>query len=452
MDRTEMVSPPGAGNRTEMVSPPGAGNRTEIVNLPGQRSMPGGPMAPAVTMECLAGHRYALSAGPSRDHVLVQIRSSGGVSAQRMPLNLCLVIDRSGSMDGEPLEYLKRACGYVVDLLEPNDILSIVTFETGVDVLMPARRVVNAALIKEHINRIEPGNTTNLYDGLMAGYRQVQSAMSPTYLNRMLLLSDGDPTAGIKDFPTIVARAAEARGSGIATTALGFGPDYNEELMAGIARRSGGNYYFVDRPERIPEVFRKEMEQLMTVVAKNLRLRLNFSKWVQLRQVYGLQPRIINRSAEVTLVDLDRQGAVSALIELEFAGRPAGAYRVMSAELSYDTDTTQQARSEAVFQFTPDASLVASSVNGTVQSEITVGQAARNLEQTMMGVRTQQINIAAATNELQRTQQILAQSGRSNEARELGQALSALGQHDQNSAEKTIIGTIYNLDLGRRKG
>ncbi|MCA1595551.1 MAG: VWA domain-containing protein, partial [Chloroflexi bacterium] len=219
-------------DRTEMVPAPGGGDRTEMVNLaPGSR-FPGPGAVPAITLECVTGRRYALSTAPSREHVLIQARGSEAQSSRRMPLNLCLVIDRSGSMDGEPLDYVKRACGYVVDLLEPSDILSIVTFETQVDVLMPARRVVNRQLVKEHINRIEPGNTTNLYDGLVAGYRQIQTAVAPGYLSRLLVLSDGDPTAGIRDFQTIVARAAEAKGGGVATTALGFGPDYNEELMA----------------------------------------------------------------------------------------------------------------------------------------------------------------------------------------------------------------------------
>ncbi|HET6385179.1 MAG TPA: VWA domain-containing protein [Armatimonadota bacterium] len=438
-------------DRTELVSSPGGGDRTEIVDLRPGVGRPGQVGAPSVALDCLAGHRYALSTSSSREHFLVQIRAAETQASRRMPLNLCLLIDRSGSMDGEPLDYVKRACGYVVDLLEPTDILSIVTFETQVDVLMPARRVVNRPLVKEHINRIEPGNTTNLYDGLVTAYRQAESAVSPAYLNRVLLLSDGDPTAGIRDFSTIVARVAEARGKSIATTALGFGPDYNEELMAGIARRSGGNYYFVDRPDRIPDVFRRELDQMMMVMAQDLRLRLRLSKWVQLRQVYGLQPRFVDRAAEVTLVDLDRGGTVNVLVEVEMGPRPAGVYRVFQAELNYRTDAPQAALADAVSEFTPDRARVEASVNAAVQAEIAVAQAARNLERTMMGVRTQQINIAAAAGELQRTQQLLTQAGRAGEANELGQAISALGQRDQNTAEKTIIGTIYNLDLGRRK-
>src|SRR5262249_8363226 len=214
-------------------------------------------------------------------------------------------------------EYVKRACGYVVDLMEPSDVLSVVTFEEQVDVVMPARRVMNKALIKEHINRIQAGNTTNLYDGMMAGCMQNASLNAPGYLNRALLLTDGEPTAGIKDFPSIVNQVAEQKNRGISITALGFGSEYNEELMASIARRSGGNYYYIAQPALIPEVFRRELETLMTITAKNVRVRLNLMRGVQCHYVYGVPgPQIRQRTVEFQLPDIERGGVVSNLSEL----------------------------------------------------------------------------------------------------------------------------------------
>src|SRR5205085_10433973 len=230
---------------------------------PGRTVMAGAPGG--IDLTVIPGNRYALATGNSRERVLVQVAASGMLAGRRLPLNLALVIDRSGSMEGEPLEYVKRACAHVVDLLEPNDILSIVTFEDRADVVMPARRVINKALIKEHVNRIEPGNTTNLFEGIVAGASQVSSVRSEAYVNRIMLLTDGEPTAGTKDFPSIVGCVAEQKSRGISLTALGFGPDYNEELLAGMARRSGGNYYYISRPELIPEVFRKELDTLLTI-------------------------------------------------------------------------------------------------------------------------------------------------------------------------------------------
>ena len=214
-------------DRTRMVAPPEM-DRAVLSEAPVARQ--------SLTLAATTGNEYGLTSHYNREHILFDIRARGG-SGARLPLNIALVIDRSGSMEGEPLEYAKRACSYVVDLLEPNDILSVITFEEQADVIMPARRVVNKALVKEYINRIYAGNTTNLYDGLMLGCQQVASVKSQNTLNRVLLLTDGEPTAGTKDYSGIIGQVAEQKARGITVTALGFGPDYNEELMTGIARR-----------------------------------------------------------------------------------------------------------------------------------------------------------------------------------------------------------------------
>ena len=436
-----------------MIPPPDP-DRTQVSGLGPQpsvlRTEMVGPPQKALTMQAVAGNRYGIATRGSREHVLVSLTASGAVGGARLPLNICLIIDRSGSMEGEPLEYVKRACGYVVDLLEPNDVLSIVAFEEQVDVIMPARRVVNKALIKEHINRLEPGNTTNLYDGIAAGASQIASLYSGGYVNRALLFTDGEPTAGIKDFSSIVAFVGEQKSRGITVTALGFGSEYNEELLAGIARRAGGNYYYITRPELIPEVFRKELETLMTVVARNLHLKINLSRWVQLRQVYGRLPTFGQRSAEVTLPDVERGSVESALCELELGPRPAGVYRIAKLELSYDDSVTARPErlvEDVVLEFTPDESLVTANVNQQVQKEIEVALASRNLERTVMGMRTQQISPAAAMQELEKTKAILLQQGKVAQAQDIQQAIDNIKQGA--GVEKTLVGTIYNLDRGK---
>jgi len=439
-DRTQQV---GVGDATRQIAPAGFDpNRTAL----------GAPPV-ALTMQLLPGNAFALTTQATREHGLIQLTAGGALAGRRLPLNLCLVIDRSGSMEGEPLEYVKRACGHVVDLLEPNDVLSVVTFEEQVDVVMPARRVVNKALIKEHIGRIQPGNTTNLYDGIVAGASQVASVRVDSYVNRILVLTDGEPTAGIKDYASIVGAVAEQKSRGITVTALGLGPEYNEELLAGIARRSGGNYYYISRPELIPEVFRKELETLLTITAKNLRLRFNLSRWVQVRQVYGHLPSFGHRSAEVTLADLERGAVLSVMAELELGPRPPGTYRVARVSLTYDDATTgmsdQRLEEDLLFEFVADREKVASGVNPVVQRELEVARASRNLERTMMGLKTQQLTAGAAMAELERTQMLLASQGRAEQAQEVGQAIQSL-RKGSGDAEKTLIGAIIDLDQGKR--
>ena len=443
MEQTRIIPPNGEE---------GPDTRTQAMTDADKTAMVGSQTA--LEMACITGNQYAISTTPSREHVLLQLKSPPNVTGRRLPLNLALVIDRSGSMEGEPLDYVKRACDYVVDLLEPNDILSVVTFEEQVDVLVPARRVVNKTLLKEHINRVEVGNTTNLYDGVVVGCQQVASVMSEGHVNRVLLLTDGEPTAGIKDFTSIVGQVAEQKSRGITVTALGFGPEYNEELMAGIARRSGGNYYYISRPELIPEVFRRELESLMTIVARNMRLRLNLSRWVQLRQIYGRQfGAPTPRQAEVGLVDMERGSAMSVLCELEFAPRPAGAYRVVKAELSYDDAVSGRSEvlpADVEFEFTQDEELVTSGENPVVKQELEIAEASRNLEKTVMGMKTQQLSAMNATMELQKTMSLLASQGRTEEAQEVQNAIDTIKRGGLD-AEKTLSQTIHTLDQGKKK-
>jgi len=225
-DLTQRIEPYGT-QPTQQISP--FGERTQQVGA-GAPTVMGAPMR-ALQMECLLGREVGNAYG-GREHLLVEITGTSAGVGRRLPLNLCLVIDRSGSMEGEPIDYVKRACGYVVDLLDQNDILSIITFSDTVDVVMPARRVVNKTLIKEHIQRIEIGNTTNLYDGMLVGCQQVAAVMSEQVLTRVLVFTDGEPTSGIKDFASIVQLAADQKARGITITVLGFGPEFNEELLA----------------------------------------------------------------------------------------------------------------------------------------------------------------------------------------------------------------------------
>ncbi len=445
-------------DRTRAI-PPNDPNKTQIggfdPNLTAMADINKTAMASSmlgVSLECIPGNKYAFFGGATREHVLAKVTGSGTAMGVRMPLNLCLILDHSGSMEGAPMDYMKQACGYVVDLLEPNDVLSIVVFSDTAQVLMPARRVINKALIKEHINRLELGNTTNLYDAIALGASQVASVASQGYVNRALLFTDGEPTSGNKDFSAIVGQVAEQKSRGITITALGFGSEYNEELLAAIARRSGGNYYYITRPELIPEIFRKELETLMMIVARNVRMRVQMSRWVQVRQIYGKLPQFGYRSAEVTLSDLERGETQTALIELELGPRPGGTYRVAKIEIIYDdsiTGRTETVSSDVVFDFTSDQSLIAGNVNPVVQRELEIAEASKNLEKTVMGMRTQQISPAQAVQELEKTRMLLLDQGKTLQAQDIQNAIDQIKQGG--GAEKTLVGTILDLDRGKNK-
>jgi Ca-activated chloride channel family protein len=303
--------------------------------------------------------------------------------------------------------------------------------------------------------RLTVGDTTNIYDALVVGTQQVTSVNLPGYQTHLILLTDGEPTVGIKDFSTIVGVAARAKEFGFHITALGFGPDYNEELLAGIARRSGGKYYYIDQPQRIPEVFQQELVRLMTVVARNPKLEAQLSRWVQVRQAFGGELKLQGRTATLSLVDVERSSTLTPVLELEFPNHPAGIYRIAKLTLSWEdivTGRVESATADAVLEFTTDPALANQPQDPRVANELQVAVASRALEKTIMGMRAHQLDRTQALAELQRTQAMLLSQGRLQEAQEVTQAIRALQSQDANTAEKTLMGTLVNLEQGKREG
>ena len=406
----------------------------------------------ALSLSVVAGNAYGVAGDLAREHFQFDIRA-GAASGNRLPLNLSLALDRSGAMGGEMLDYTRRACTYIVDLLEPDDLLSIVTFDgAGAEVVVPARHVVNKLQIKEAISRVTTGSESNLYEGLLAACSQISSVKTSHTLNRVLLLTGIAPTAGVSESSAIFSQVTEQKGRGIGITPLGVGLDFDEELLAGIARRSGGSYYSIARPELIPETLRVELDTLMRVTARNLHLRLLLARGVSVRRVPGQQPVLGQRSAEVTLIDVERETGLSSLWELEMTPRAAGIYRLAVAELLYDdalTGRQEKLTTDVLWEFTADRRRIGTGIDTRVQSEIEVARAARALDLTILGLKTQQINREQVMQNLNRTKTLMLDQGKLAQAQQVTQAMRDI--QGGGSVEKTLIGTIYTLDQGKTR-
>jgi Ca-activated chloride channel family protein len=442
-DPNRTMAVPSDPNKTAMLSGLDPNKTQAMAFLPGGKSL---------TANLIPSRPATMANGPAREQFLLELiahGAGGGVTGARTPLNLCLVIDKSGSMEGLPLEYVKHACAHVVDLLSPEDVLSIVTFEEIVELLMPPQKVTNKQAIKDGIATLTPGNTTDLHGGISLALQQVTQFMDPSRATRMVVLSDGDPTAGVKDFGSLVQFASDIKQRGVTMTFLGFGPDYNEELLAGMAKRSGGNYYFIPQPQMIPEIFRTELQKLMTVAARNLNLTLKPARWVQCKSHGDANSKQIS----IPLPDLERGATMSHVFDFEFPNHPLGWYRVAAGTLTYEdcaTGKQEQIDLDFVIEFTSDAAKYSAPVNPLVRSAADVALASRNVEKTIMGLKQGQITIAAAVSDLQKTQMLLQAEGRTQEAQEVTMALKAIQTGDTGAAEKTLMGTMVHLDQGKK--
>lgn len=192
------------------------------------------------------------------------------VSQVRLPLNLALILDRSGSMGGEKLAFVKQAALYVLDQLLPEDRLALVAFDENITLLSPSVAATPDAklTLRRQINELQVGGYTNLFDGWLKGCEEVAAQTLSKSVNRALLLTDGLANRGTTDIEAITIHVRELRSRGIATSAFGVGEDFEENLLNAMAMHGGGAFYFIDTPKRIPEFFKTELGDLLQVVAR----------------------------------------------------------------------------------------------------------------------------------------------------------------------------------------
>ena len=208
--------------------------------------------------------------------------------ATKVPLNLSIVIDHSGSMQGEKMEYAKKAAKEIVNKLTPDDYVSIVIYDESIEVIQTSVQVLDKAVITGKIDKIRSAGSTNLWGGTEKGYEQVKANYKKSYVNRVLLISDGLANVGITSNYEIKKKVQGYKDQeGITLSTFGVGLDYNELLMTDMAEAGSGNYYFIDSPDKMTTLFDKELNGLLNVAAQNAELKIKLPAGVKLKKIYS---------------------------------------------------------------------------------------------------------------------------------------------------------------------
>ena len=305
---------------------------------------------------------------------------------RRAPLNLCVVLDRSGSMGDEgKMEYAKRALKMLVDQLSSEDYLSIVMYDNEIDIVREMARVRDKSRIKHLIDEIYPRNSTNLGGGMIEGFRQVERAYRRGYVNRVILLSDGLANQGITDPFQLNRIARRFRAKSISLTTMGVGLDYNENLMMGLAESGGGNYHFIERPSSLASIFEKEFHRLSSLVADNVVIEIKLLNRVRVSDVIGAEFDRHGDRLQVHLGGLHAGEEREVTVELAVPSGK-GSQTLVSGEVRGTAKGTAEAASRqflAAIQYTGDKKEVEEKRDLETQAKADVATSTRRVEQAL---------------------------------------------------------------------
>lgn len=222
------------------------------------------------------------------------------------PLNLVLVIDKSGSMAAEDkMSRVKDSLRTMLNKLRPEDIISIVGFDSSAEVLFPAGQVGNGSNARRAIDCLVPGGSTNLHSGLMVGYGQALRYFRAGATNRVILLTDGIANTGVTDPNRIAAESAQINGQGVDLSTIGVGLALNNDLLRTLARSGRGLYHFISDNKDINKVFVNEVQSLISSLAKTVQVTIEYGPGLHLEKIYGYTPRYGNNSVSITLDDMN---------------------------------------------------------------------------------------------------------------------------------------------------
>jgi Ca-activated chloride channel family protein len=269
----------------------------EILSDPARRATYDTELAlytqPPVTLRTLFSRSHLLQIQePQLYYALLEIKPEAKAVKElgarpSPPLNICMLIDRSTSMQGERLDTVKATAIEIVHQLRDQDLLSIVTFSDKAQILAPARRTRDVVAIEGQIRSMRTGGGTELLQGLQAAISEVRRHLSREQVNHIILLTDGRTYGDEKDCLSLAAKAAE---SGIGISGFGIGTDWNDTFLDDLATPSGNQSQYVSKAKDIKGFLKKKFYELGQVFAEQLTFEFQPGPGVTLQYAFRLNP------------------------------------------------------------------------------------------------------------------------------------------------------------------
>jgi Ca-activated chloride channel family protein len=334
-------------------------------------------MAQPLTFEALASSQHVLSSAENFVLYVLLEAVARGQGGGRLPLNLGVVIDRSGSMyDEQRLEFVVEAVKFLAYNLAPEDKVSIVAFADKAKVIVTPEEALNRDAVRraiDDIDLLEIGGGTQMALGMRAAIDEVKKNLDASRLNRVLVLTDGQTYE-----ETACIDLVQQNRDQISFSTMGVGVEFNEKLLMRLAQDSNGTYHFIGNPSEIPNIFEDELLGLRAVTVRNGRIDVTLSQGVQVREAFRASPEIYpmgsplvgdDRRVSYDIGDLQAGVPGSVLLTLVLPPRKPGMVRILQSTLHFEVPGTgeAQANCDLTVEYTLDRTLT-SKRNGRVMS------------------------------------------------------------------------------------
>ena len=305
----------------------------------------------------------------------------------RPPVNVALVLDKSGSMSGEKIAKAKQAACFAVRRLDRQDIVSVVVYDSTVRVLVPATKLDDKDAVCRKINEINSGGSTALFAGVSKGAAELRKFIDRDHVNRVILLSDGLANVGPETPSALGELGSSLIKEGISVSTLGLGLGYNEDLMTKLARNSDGNHIFIEKADDLAKVFNFEFDGVLSVVAQELTVSIKVGRGIRPVRVLCREAEIARRQVVVQMNQLYSEQEKYVILEVEIPATEAGRNReVATVDVSYAnmaTKTTDRLSGTVSVNFDPSEDVVEKKINAAVMADCVL-QVAN--EQNMLAV------------------------------------------------------------------
>ena len=308
-------------------------------------------------------------------------------TAERTASNIAIVLDKSGSMDGDKIERAIEAAMLAVDILGEDDILSIITYSDTVEVLVPSTKVTDKLYIKRKIASIQADGSTALFAGVSKGADELEKFFDSNKVNRVILLSDGLANVGPENPAALGELGASLRRIGISVTTIGLGLGYNEDLMVRLAQKSDGNHAFVENSRDLARIFEYEFGDILSVVAQDVNIEINCRDGVHPVRILGREADVIGNKVYTSLNQIYSNQEKYFLLEVEVDPFESGeAIDIAEVQMSYSNMVTRkvdQLTGTGSISFTTDNNKVEENLDKATMVSVVTQIAAEKSEEAL---------------------------------------------------------------------